>query len=196
MYEVKDLENIVAALKRPFSFLSKNDEDINKQLNHLKELIEEKNLSTEEKTYLLTIAIKKHSYEEIIKYLIEIGANVNGFTEDGDPLLMFAVKDENLSLVKQLLKNGADVNATNKDGISILLIALIVSDADIIVYLLQNDVNIDREIDRGIDFTVDTWEENKISLLKNLTKKKSLSNKEKTDFLFMANDIKIVEYLL
>jgi ankyrin repeat protein len=59
----------------------------------------------------------------IIPMLIERGAPVDGFNDDGYTALYCAIFAENLELASFLLKKGADINQQNKDGGTALMAA-------------------------------------------------------------------------
>ena len=54
--------------------------------------------------------------KDIVKLLIDKGANVNKQDKNGKTPLMYAVVKGNKDIVKLLIENGAIVNKQNKDG--------------------------------------------------------------------------------
>ncbi len=63
-------------------------------------------------------------HPDIVKILLEYGADVNAKREDGFTPLLIALEGKgNTDLVKILLANGADVNAKNEDDKTALQIA-------------------------------------------------------------------------
>ncbi|SIN82115.1 Ankyrin repeat-containing protein [Chryseobacterium scophthalmum] len=63
----------------------------------------------------LNHAINRGRYE-IVKYIVERGANVNDLYDKNYSPLMSAVNGKNIEMVKLLLENGADVNLKDKYG--------------------------------------------------------------------------------
>lgn len=59
---------------------------------------------------------KKTSTTEIVKALVEKGANTNILRKDGTSILMLAVLCENFDTVKLLVDNGADINYHTEKG--------------------------------------------------------------------------------
>ena len=75
-------------------------------------------------TPLMAIIMSKNkSKEQIVKMLVEYGANVNSKNEFGCTPLMLALCYGNCNIVKFLIENGADVNTVNKYGHSPLEIS-------------------------------------------------------------------------
>ncbi|XP_064210966.1 putative ankyrin repeat protein RF_0381 [Tribolium castaneum] len=60
---------------------------------------------------------------EIVKYLLEKGANVNKKYRDGSTPLIKAVESENLAIIEELLNNGAKVDLANNEGKTALMIS-------------------------------------------------------------------------
>jgi ankyrin repeat protein len=84
----------------------KSKEDIIKELSNLRQ--EEKNEKLIDAVY--------DGQLEIVKYLIEAGANINDQNKFNYTPLMIASINNRLNMVKLLIENGADVNAKNKYG--------------------------------------------------------------------------------
>jgi len=95
---------------------------------------------------LITI-IKAKNYtinekEEIIKYLIEKGSNINYIDKQGNSPLIYAINKKCLSIVKQLIKNGANINYLNKNNHkTILKYATEMGQVDIIKYLMGRNAD-------------------------------------------------------
>lgn len=63
------------------------------------------------------------SHLEVVKYLIENGADINAKDSNGDNLLMIALEYRELDIVKYLLEKGANVNIKNNEGKTVLDLA-------------------------------------------------------------------------
>ncbi|MEM4720009.1 MAG: ankyrin repeat domain-containing protein, partial [Candidatus Bilamarchaeaceae archaeon] len=62
---------------------------------------------------------------ELVKRLIERGADVNAETRFGETVLRYALEKGHTEIAKLLIERGADVNAKNKDGWTALMYALV-----------------------------------------------------------------------
>lgn len=71
-------------------------------------------------------------YSEIVKYLVENGANVT------DNALIWASRSGNLELVKYLVDHGANIHANNENS---LLTAVVSGYLDIVKYLVERGAN-------------------------------------------------------
>ncbi len=88
---------------------------------------------------------------DIVKYLIEKGADVNAKDYYGVTALMYAALYGHLDIVKYLVEHGADVNAKNVNGDLALMYASNYGHTDIVKYLVEkgSDVNA-KEYFRGV----------------------------------------------
>lgn len=99
-------------LQRKLGAMIRADKDINNVIKTLDEYPTEINLVDGTP---LNHAINR-GRNEIVKYLVERGANVNALYEGHYSPLMSAVGNNNLEMVKLLLENGADLNLKDKHG--------------------------------------------------------------------------------
>ena len=60
-------------------------------------------------------------HEEVVEFLIKLGANVNATDKDGQTAIIAAVNRGYKTIVESLIKHGADVNARNNDGETALI---------------------------------------------------------------------------
>ncbi len=79
---------------------------------------------------------------EIVKLLLEKGANVNAKDKYGDTPLLRATKQRHLEIVKLLLDKGADVNEKDKYGDTPLLSAVEIDHLEIVKLLLEKGANV------------------------------------------------------
>lgn len=88
-------------------------------------------------TPLIITALK--DYYEVVKALLERGANINAQDTYGYSALMNAVKMGKIDIIKLLIDKGADLNIQNDDGDTALILASYFGDsADIVRLLLDN----------------------------------------------------------
>ena len=78
---------------------------------------------------------------EIVKFLLEMGADPNRTNAQKNTPLMFAAKRGNAAIVKNLIEKGADVNAQNTDCKSSLMHAAIAGHLEATNILLKNGAN-------------------------------------------------------
>ena len=76
-------------------------------------------------------AVWRKNYE-ITEYLVNMGANLNFISSDGQPLLVLAVGNGNAKIVKLLLEHGADPNVKDSMGMSALEYARLFKQTDIL----------------------------------------------------------------
>ncbi len=98
-------------------------------------------------TRQLTIAVRNGDVAAA-RWLIEKGADVNGRDEDGDLILMAAVRFLNTDMVRLLEKHGAKT-----DNVTEFMIAAFLNRADVVEAMLQNglDPNVkDRDGDTAL----------------------------------------------
>lgn len=121
---------------------------ITKNLEVFEYLLEQGNLNINSVGYLGMTALSLASIEygnlEMIKYLLEKGADINVKNEDGSTALMTASMYGNLEIIKYLIENGADINAKDNDGSTALIYASKWGNLETVEYLVKNgaDINI------------------------------------------------------
>ncbi|WP_339045357.1 ankyrin repeat domain-containing protein [Candidatus Mesenet endosymbiont of Agriotes lineatus] len=126
---------------------NKDSSKIKKLLNldkiriFLEEEPEDENLKY---TPLLHLAVINNA-QEIVKALLENGANVNISYADGHTLLYSAVLNDALEIVKILLEYNIDTHGQNYKGETALMLAIKQNNYDMIKLLLSHD-NIDHNI--------------------------------------------------
>jgi ankyrin repeat protein len=93
----------------------------------------------EDQTALMWAAAEKHL--DVLKTLIEKGADVRAHSRDGFTALMFAVQQNDLEAVKALLAAGANLNEATLEGDTPLLIAAESGYQQLGIYLLDQRAN-------------------------------------------------------
>ena len=91
----------------------------------------------------------KYGHFDLVKMLLEKGAQINKRNRHGNTALMFAVQNNQTEIVKQLLEAGSDINDKNILGYTPLLYALDYNQTDLVKYLIEKgaDVNVETKND-------------------------------------------------
>lgn len=86
---------------------------------------------------VLCIAVRCN-HVDIVKYLIDIGADINAISEDrNNTAIMDAASAGNLELVKLLVNEGADLECQSKNGQTALILAVGHGDVEVSNFLLS-----------------------------------------------------------
>lgn len=102
-----------------------------------------------EDTWALFAAVNAGS-EEIVKLLIDSGADLDPDTETDLSALLLAVRQNRPVIARALLDGGADFNATLGDGTSIILVALDAGNVDLARELVDLGVPVNAMTDDGV----------------------------------------------
>ncbi|XP_014299424.1 ankyrin-3 [Microplitis demolitor] len=109
----------------------------------------------------LRIAVREGK-EDMVKFLIENGANVHEKSTDCESLLIDAVRHKNDSVLKYLLESGIDPNSPSNGGCNVtpLHIAVDINNAEAVQLLLNHDdIDINRLTSNGnsvLDYAIFT----------------------------------------
>ena len=99
--------------------------------------------------FSLKIASQQGNFE-VVKLLIDEGADVNFQNAKGWSSLMIASKEGHLEVVKLLLENSAKVNLQNDKGWSALMTACEMGHITVVKLLLENGANVDIQSSKGV----------------------------------------------
>lgn len=88
---------------------------------------------------------KNDEATEIVKYLLEHGADPNSESKKGTPLLITAIRNDNYELAKQLLDHGANPDCREYRKAKALWVAIDNRKANLIKLLLDHNVSVDRD---------------------------------------------------
>jgi len=97
---------------------------------------------------LLFIACKNRNLI-LVKYLIELGLDINKENDYGETPFFNACESRNLELVKYLIKCGIDISKSNYTLKTPLFYACESENVDIVKYLIKFGANINQEDDEG-----------------------------------------------
>ena len=87
---------------------------------------------------------------EVVKYLVEKGAEINMTTKDRVTLLGLAAREGHFEVVKYLAENGAEINMTTKDGVTPLGLAAREGHFKVVKYLAENGTEINMTTKDGV----------------------------------------------
>ncbi|ORX40351.1 ankyrin [Piromyces finnis] len=129
-----------------FSF---DDNDIYPIIYNIEELKFEINNKDKDGYTFLHYACKK-GCENIVKYLIDRGANVNATDMNNWTPLHYACEKGYENIVKYLIDKGADINIQNKDRCTPLHFACDRGNEEIVKYLIENEkIDVNSQDDNG-----------------------------------------------
>ena len=92
----------------------------------------------------LEYAIKKGN-QEMVKILIENGADINTINKKGDTPLTYAIQKGSKKMTRVLIEQGADINAMGKDGYTPLTYAIQKGNKEIMKMLLESGVDVNKK---------------------------------------------------
>jgi len=105
---------------------------------------------------VLACALRARCDMDLLMLLIESGADIFDFDEEGVSILDMAITYDNIDMVNYLIDNGMDVNQTNRrSGFTSLMAAACYGRVQIVKILLQNNANQTAKDSKGfsaIDF--------------------------------------------
>ena len=106
---------------------------------------------TENEESVLICAIKNRVDFDIVELLIENGADIYDFDNEGVSVFDFAIAYNNIELVKYLIADGIDVNkTTRKSRFTPLMAAVSYGRVDIVKLLLENKASLDAVDSKGL----------------------------------------------
>ena len=139
---------------------------------------------------------------EIIKYLVEQGANVNEKDGHGNTALHFAANDGSWEIVKYLVEHGANVNEKDGDGNTGLYKAAFSGSLEIVKYLVEYEVNVNEKNVVGDSALLVTARHGWLKIVKYLVEHradincKSMKDKTALHYAVEFGSLEMVEYLV
>ncbi|XP_035720524.1 protein fem-1 homolog CG6966-like isoform X2 [Vespa mandarinia] len=103
---------------------------------------------------------------ELVKLLVQRGANVNSTTKTNSTPLRAACFDGHYEIIRFLVKNGADIEMANRHGHTCLMIACYRGHIDIVKLLLAWNADVNRKSVRGNTALHDCAESGSLEILK------------------------------
>jgi serine/threonine-protein phosphatase 6 regulatory ankyrin repeat subunit B len=108
--------------------------------------------------------------EELVKFFLDKGVDVNSNTDDGPTALMLACLSKNINIIKMLIDNGANINWKDSEGVTAINQASFREKPEIVSLLLDNgaDANIkDKWGDSAITKAIEYENTEILTLIKN-----------------------------
>lgn len=126
----------IAELKK----LLAEGEDINQTLV----LGEEYDIDSPDEISVLNYAVRKGASLELIKFLVENGADITAVDKEGVGIIDVAIKFKRYDIVQFCIDSGIDPNTTKRNsGLTPLMLASCFNDIDMIKLLLKNGAKTD-----------------------------------------------------
>ena len=120
------------------------------------------------------IISSSRNHSEIVKLLVDSGADINYQGEDGWSAILSAAKNGALNLVKYFCEKGANVESCNYSNWTSLFMAAFYNYHDMIKYLIDFGANVDAKSTEGETILdVCTSEETKQEIIKLIEEKKT-----------------------
>ncbi|MFA6191966.1 MAG: ankyrin repeat domain-containing protein [Sulfurimonas sp.] len=127
---------------------------------------------------VLAFAIRSKCEMDLLMLLIDNGADIFDFDNEGVSIFDMAITYDNIELVKYLIKHGADVNKTNRRSrFTPLMAASCYGRVEIVKILLEEGANKDAVDIKGFSATDFARKMNKKSILEQLAFDKSNHHK-------------------
>ena len=86
---------------------------------------------------------------EVVKLLIDNGADLNHKSNHGDTALMYAARDGHTDVVKFLIDNGVDLNHKNNGGVTALIYAARKEHTEVVKLLIDNGADLNHKNNFG-----------------------------------------------
>lgn len=124
------------------------------------------NDETESGESVIATALRYHCDEDMILLLLDAGADIYDFDDEGVSIFDMAITYNNIFLVKYIIKKGIDVNKTQRrSGFTPLMCAACYGRAEIIKILLEQGADKDATESKGFNATDFARKMNKKSVL-------------------------------
>lgn len=120
---------------------------------------------------------------EIVKYLVENGADVNYKCTNKATALILAIQDKRIDIVKYLLNNNANTNIQGERGITALIIAFQEDNLEMAELFIKNGANVDLQLDNGFSALILASFNNSIKAVQTLLKYNANINLKDEGFL-------------
>ena len=176
---LNDRETAPQEVRNIVAYCSKGDNKC------LQLMLTEENQSITTNMLLLLLIASKNSYGEVVKRLLENGAQVDLQKRDGWSALMIASETGHGEVVKLLLENGAQVNLQKEDGVSALMIASENGYGEVVRILLENGAQVDLQNQDGVSALMLASRNGHVKVVKNLTENGARVDQQTSSIVFL-----------
>lgn len=108
---------------------------------------------------------------ELVQFMLNKGADVNGMTKEGWTPLMEAADEGHMDILNLLITKGAKVNAATKDGFTALMVAVDEGHGEIAQVLIQKGAKLDATTEQGWDVFMEAIDEGQTEIVSMLIQK-------------------------
>lgn len=125
-------------------------------------------LSVNENGFSALVLATYRGNNEIAKFLIENGSDINGNSAMGTPLMAAVVKGNN-EIAKLLIEKGANLNPTDANGTTALIYAVQFKNVELVKLLVEkkaDKTNVDKKGKTAFEYAVFSENEEIMNLLK------------------------------
>ena len=112
-----------------------------------------------------------YSNLEIVRLLLEAGANVNARDTNGNTALAIAVRNGHVGVIQLLLDHDADINAKNNNGNTVLIEESSFGHLETIKLLLENGVDINAKNKKGETALIEAAKHGRVKIASYLLEK-------------------------
>ena len=139
----------------------------------------------------------KHGRFEIVKFLLQSGADIHAKSKAGQSVLHMAAYSGNIDIFKSLHQNGAEINVKDKKGWISLHSAAYHGHFEVVKYLVQNGAWLNLEDKRGktpLEWAISKCRDDIVDFLKQAEATEKEINIPSSNDVMSLNDVMTTDY--